>query len=382
VLNYLLVPFVGLPHFGFLRLFQWITFRAAGAAVSAILLTWIVGPGIMRRLRRMRLHQVIREGTPDAHQQKGRTPTMGGLIILGSTLISTLLWARLDNRYVLIAMISMAWMGAIGFWDDYLKLKQKLAGKKNTGLVESYKLAGQVTLGFAVGYYLWKHPLSNLPGASTTLPFYKYILIVPLTAGLGWLYVLFVTFVMTGASNAVNVTDGLDGLAAGASIMVFGAYTLMGIWQSNQACGSPREAGSGCYLVRDPLDLALLAAILSAALVGFLWWNTSPAKIFMGDTGSLAIGGAVAGFAILSRTELLLGIVGGLFVLITLSVIIQVGYFKATGGKRVFKMAPLQHHFELKGWAEVTVVVRFWILGGLFVAAGLGIFYAEWVVLL
>ena len=146
MLNYLLVPFVGLPHFGFLRLFQWITFRAAGAAVSAILLTWIVGPGIMRRLRRMRLHQVIREGTPDAHQQKGRTPTMGGLIILGATLISTLLWARLDNRYVLIAMISMAWMGAIGFWDDYLKLKQKLAGKKNTGLVESYKLAGQVIL--------------------------------------------------------------------------------------------------------------------------------------------------------------------------------------------------------------------------------------------
>ena len=146
MLNYLLVPFVGLPHFGFLRLFQWITFRAAGAAVSAILLTWIVGPGIMRRLRRMRLNQVIREGTPDAHQQKGRTPTMGGLIILGATLTSTVLWARLDNRYVLIAMISMAWMGAIGFLDDYLKLKQKLAGRKNTGLVEKYKLAGQVTL--------------------------------------------------------------------------------------------------------------------------------------------------------------------------------------------------------------------------------------------
>ncbi|HEX9383811.1 MAG TPA: phospho-N-acetylmuramoyl-pentapeptide-transferase, partial [Gemmatimonadaceae bacterium] len=185
MLNYLLVPFVGLPHFGFLRLFQWITFRAAGAAVSAILLTWIVGPGIMRRLRRMRLNQVIREGTPDAHQQKGRTPTMGGLIILGATLTSTVLWARLDNRYVLIAMFSMAWMGAIGFLDDYLKLKQKLAGRKNTGLVEKYKLAGQVTLGFAVGYYLWKYPLSSLPGASTTLPFYKYILIVPLTAGMG-----------------------------------------------------------------------------------------------------------------------------------------------------------------------------------------------------
>jgi phospho-N-acetylmuramoyl-pentapeptide-transferase len=163
------------------------------------------------------------------------------------------------------------------------------------------------------------------------------------------LFVVWSNLIVTAATNGVNLTDGLDGLAAGASIMVFGAYTLMGIWQSNQACGSPREAGSGCYSVRDPLDLALLAAIMSAALVGFLWWNTSPAKIFMGDTGSLAIGGAIAGFAILSRTELLLGIIGGLFVLITLSVIIQVGYFKATGGKRVFKMAPLQHHFELQG---------------------------------
>ena len=196
------------------------------------------------------------------------------------------------------------------------------------------------------------------------------------------LFVLWSNLIITAATNGVNLTDGLDGLAAGASIMVFGAYTLMGIWQSNQSCGSPRQAGCGCYIVRDPLDLALLAAILSAALVGFLWWNTSPAKIFMGDTGSLAIGGAVAGFAILSRTELLLAFIGGLFVLITLSVIIQVGYFKITKGKRFFKMAPLQHHFELKGWAEVTVVVRFWILCGLFVAAGLGIFYAEWVVLL
>ena len=196
------------------------------------------------------------------------------------------------------------------------------------------------------------------------------------------LFVLWSNLIVTAATNGVNLTDGLDGLAAGAAVMVFGAYTLMGIWQSNQACGSPRETGGGCYSVRDPLDLALLAAIMSAALVGFLWWNTSPAKIFMGDTGSLAIGGAIAGFAILSRTELLLGIIGGLFVLITLSVIIQVGYFKITGGKRVFKMAPLQHHFELQGWAEVTVVVRFWILGGRFVAVGLGIFSAEWVVLL
>ncbi|HEX9248281.1 MAG TPA: phospho-N-acetylmuramoyl-pentapeptide-transferase, partial [Gemmatimonadaceae bacterium] len=301
MLNYLLVPFVGLPHFGFLRLFQWITFRAAGAAVSAILLTWIVGPGIMRRLRRMRLNQVIREGTPDAHQQKGRTPTMGGLIILGATLTSTVLWARLDNRYVLIAMISMAWMGAIGFLDDYLKLKQKLAGRKNTGLVEKYKLAGQVTLGFAVGYYLWKYPLSTLPGASTTLPFYKYILIVPLTAGMGWFYVLFVTFVMTGTSNAVNVTDGLDGLAAGltaiaALTFAFYAYVVGRVDASQYL---------QIYFLRGSGELTVFCAALMGACIGFLWYNTHPAEVFMGDTGSLALGGALAAVAILLKSEFL-----------------------------------------------------------------------------
>ncbi|MEX2111376.1 MAG: phospho-N-acetylmuramoyl-pentapeptide-transferase [Gemmatimonadaceae bacterium] len=368
MLNYLLVPFTDLPNFGWLRLFQFISFRSAGAAVTALLITFIVGPIIIRRLKRMRLHQVIREGTPDAHQQKGRTPTMGGLIILGATLISTLLWARLDNKYVLLAMVSMLWMGAIGFWDDYLKLKQKLAGRKNTGLVEGYKLAGQVTLGFALGYYLWKHPLSALPGASTTLPFYKYILIVPLTAGLGWLYVLFVTFVMTGASNAVNMTDGLDGLAAGLvaiAALTFGFYAyVVGRVDASEYLQ--------VYYLRGSGELTVFCMALMGACIGFLWYNTHPAEVFMGDTGSLALGGALAVVSVLLKSEFLLVLIGAVFVAEMVSVILQRFVFKYRKQRygleyarehRVFKRAPLHHHFEVKGWDEAQVVVRFWILG-------------------
>jgi phospho-N-acetylmuramoyl-pentapeptide-transferase len=199
VLNYLLVPLV--RDFGFLRIFNYISFRAAGAAVTSLIVTFIIGPLIIARLRRMRLHQVIREGTPDSHQDKRRTPTMGGLIILSATLIPTLLWAKLNNRYVLIAMFVMLWMGFIGFFDDFLKLKQRQAGAKNTGLIESYKLIGQASIGIALGWYLWHFPLSTLPGASTTLPFYKYILVVPTVA---WRYVLSVTFVLAGTRNAVH----------------------------------------------------------------------------------------------------------------------------------------------------------------------------------
>ncbi|HEU4746890.1 MAG TPA: phospho-N-acetylmuramoyl-pentapeptide-transferase [Gemmatimonadaceae bacterium] len=368
MLNYLLVPFQDLPHFGWMRLFQYITFRSAGAAVTALLITFLVGPVIITRLKRMRLHQVIREGTPDAHQQKGRTPTMGGLIIIGATLISTLLWARLDNKYVLLAMVSMLWMGAIGFLDDYLKLKQKLAGRKNTGLVEGYKLAGQVTLGFALGYYLWKFPVSALPGASTTLPFYKYILIVPLTAGLGWLYVLFVTFVMTGASNAVNVTDGIDGLAAGltaiaALTFAFYAYVVGRVDASEYL---------HVYYLRGSGELTVFCVALMGACIGFLWYNTHPAEVFMGDTGSLALGGALAVVSVLLKSEFLLLLVGAVFVAEMISVILQRFVFKYRKRRygieyarehRVFKRAPLHHHFEVKGWDEAQVVVRFWILG-------------------
>ena len=188
---------------------------------------------------------------------------------------------------------------------------------------------------------------------------------------------LLILLMIAATSNAVNLTDGLDGLATGASAAVFGAYTLVNIWQNNQSCAL--TPGNTCYEVRDPLDLAIISAALTGACVGFLWWNAAPAKIFMGDTGSLALGGALAGLAILTRTELLLVLLGGLFVTQTLSVILQVGYFRISGGRRMFRMAPLHHHFELKGWDEITVVIRFWIIAILFMAAGMGVFYAEWV---
>lgn len=366
MLNYLLVPFV--KQFGFLRIFNYISFRAAGAAVTALLVSFIVGPIIIRRLRRMRLHQVIREGTPDSHREKKRTPTMGGLIVLTATLIPTILWAKLSNAYVLLAMIVMLWMGFIGFTDDYLKLKQRQMGKKNTGLIEGYKLIGQIVAGLALGWYIWKYPLSTLPGASTTLPFYKYILIVPATAALGWLYVLFVTFVLTGTSNAVNITDGLDGLAPGlvaiavATLAVF-AYVIGRIDAS---------AYLQVYYLRGAGELTVFCAAVLGACIGFLWFNAHPAQVFMGDTGSLALGGALGVVAILLKSEFLLLLVGGVFVAEMMSVIIQrlvYKYHKRRYGNeyaqahRVFRLAPLHHHFEQGGWDEAQVVVRFWILG-------------------
>ena len=367
MLNYLLTPLV--KYFGFLRIFNYISFRAAGAALSALLLTFVFAPAIIRRLRSMKLHQVIREGTPDSHQEKKTTPTMGGLIILVATFIPTLLWARLSNRYVLIAMFSMLWMGIIGFLDDYLKLKQRLLGRKeNTGLVEKYKLAGQLTLGLALGYSLWHFPISTLPGASTTLPFYKYLLIVPASAGLAWVYVLFVTFVITGATNAVNITDGLDGLAAGLTaiaILTFAIFAyVIGRYDASQYLQ--------LFYLRGAGELTVFCAAIMGACIGFLWYNTHPAQVFMGDTGSLALGGALGAVAILLKSEFLLVLVGGVFVAEMSSVIIQRVVFKYRRKRhgleyaqknRVFRRAPLHHHFEIGGWDEAQVVVRFWILG-------------------
>ncbi len=361
-------------------------------AGMALLFAFVGTPLFIRLLVRKSYGQFIRDDGPTSHHTKRGTPTMGGTVVVLSVLASyglthLIMWL-LNPRSpgptvsAMLLLFLMVGMGLVGFLDDFIKISKQ----RSLGLDAKAKLILQAAVGIIFAVLALNFPNADgVTPASTQISLVRDIPWLDLAFGgtvVGAiLFVLWSNLIVTAATNGVNLTDGLDGLAAGASVMVFGAYTVMGIWQNNQACGSPRQTG-GCYVVRDPLDLALLAAILSAALVGFLWWNTSPAKIFMGDTGSLAIGGAVAGFAILSRTELLLAFIGGLFVLITLSVIIQVGYFKITKGKRFFKMAPLQHHFELKGWAEVTVVVRFWILGGLSVAAGLGIFYAEWVVLL
>ena len=363
MLNYLLVPLV--KDFGFLRIFNYISFRAAGAAVTALLVAFVVGPAIIRRLRRMRLHQVIREGTPDSHQEKRRTPTMGGLIILAATLIPTILWAKLNNRYVLIAMFVMLWMGFIGFTDDFLKLKQRQAGKKNTGLIEGYKLLGQISIGFALGWYLWQFPLSTLPGASTTLPFYKYILIVPTV---GWLYVFFVTFVLTGTSNAVNITDGLDGLAAGLTAIAVLTLALFAYVIGRIDASAYLQV----FYLRGAGELTVFCAAIMGACIGFLWYNAHPAQVFMGDTGSLALGGALGAIAILLKSEFVLLLVGGVFVAEMISVIAQRVTFKVlrkmkgleyAQSHRVFRLAPLHHHFEKGGWDETQVVVRFWILG-------------------
>ena len=363
MLNYLLVPLVS--DFGFLRIFNYISFRAAGAAVTALLVSFIVGPLIIRRLRRMRLHQVIREGTPDTHQEKKRTPTMGGLIILAATLIPTFLWAKLNNRYVLIAMFVMLWMGFIGFVDDFLKLKQRQAGKKNTGLIEGYKLFGQFSIGIALGWYLWHFPLSTLPGASTTLPFYKYILIVPTFA---WVYVLFVTFVLAGTSNAVNITDGLDGLAAGLTAIAVLTLALFAYVIGRIDASAYLQV----FYLRGAGELTVFCAAIMGACIGFLWYNTHPAQVFMGDTGSLSLGGALGVIAILLKSEFVLLIVGGVFVAEMVSVILQRFVFKINRrlrgleyaqSHRVFRLAPLHHHFEKGGWDESQVVVRFWILG-------------------
>jgi phospho-N-acetylmuramoyl-pentapeptide-transferase len=368
VLHYFLVPLA--RHFRVLNIFTYISFRAVGAAVTSLLLSFIVGPIILRALARQSVHQVVREGTPESHAGKGSTPTMGGLIILFSSLISVVLWGRfsLSHPYLLVAIFITLWMGAIGLLDDYLKLQQKKRGEKNRGLIERYKLAGQVVAGLALGWYLWQHPLSpNLSGASTTLPFFKYV-IVDWALGWAWVYPLFTTFVLTGTSNAVNITDGLDGLAAGLLAISFGTFAIF-----SYIIG--RVDYSRFLLVfylQDSGELTVFCLAMVGALIGFLWFNTHPAQVFMGDTGALALGGALGAVAILLKSEFVLAIVGAVFVAEMMSVILQRFVFKYRRSRRglayaqahrVFRRAPLHHHFEELGWKETQVVVRFWILG-------------------
>lgn len=367
MLYYLFVPLV--REYTFLNVFNYITFRAAGAAVTALVLSFILGPIILRALRRAAVHQVVREGTPDSHATKGTTPTMGGLIILFCAGVSVLMWARLTSRYTLIALLVTAWMAGIGFWDDILKLRQKRAGQKNQGLVERYKLAGQVIAGVCLGLYLWQLPLSpNLPGASTTLPFYKYVLVVPLSASFEWLYVLFTTFILVAVSNAVNLTDGVDGLAAGLSAIAFATFAVFAYVIGR----TDTSRYLGVFYLINAGELTVFCAAIVGALIGFLWYNAYPAQVFMGDTGSLALGGGLGVVAILLKSEFLLLFVGFVFMAETFSVIGQRVLFKYRRKRygleyaqkhRLLLRAPLHHHYEVKGWSEPQVVVRFWIIG-------------------
>ncbi|WP_370892365.1 phospho-N-acetylmuramoyl-pentapeptide-transferase [Janibacter sp. GXQ6167] len=351
------------------------------AATVSLVVALLGTPAFIKFLVKKGYGQFIRDDGPTSHHTKRGTPTMGGTVIIGATvmayLVAHLVTWELPTASGLLVLFLMAGLGAVGFADDYIKISKQ----RSLGLRSGQKLIGQTLVGVIFAGLALQFPNDAFrTPASTHISFVRDTALDLAFAGplLGFvLFLLWANLMIAGTSNGVNLTDGLDGLATGASVMVFASYVLIAIWQFNQNCQV--NPSIKCYDVRDPLDLAVVAAGGMGACFGFLWWNGSPAKIFMGDTGSLALGGALAGLAILTRTEILIVILGGLFVTITLSVIIQVGFFKATG-KRVFRMAPLQHHFELLGWQEVTIVIRFWIIAGLFVALGLGLFYAEWVV--
>lgn len=335
-----------------LNLFRYITSRAAAAAVTALVISIIFGPLFLRLLHRYQVKEKIREEGPSTHKKKEGTPTMGGVMILFAVLIPTLLWADLANRFVLLILMVTVWMGTIGFMDDYLKAKKKQA----RGLVGRKKLVGQVTCGLLFGLLLYYFPPGGVFSSDTSIPFFKNYMLK-----LGVLYIPFIICVITGTSNAVNLTDGLDGLAIGLSAFCFIAFAGL-TYVSGRADFSSYLAieylpGSG--------ELAVYCAAVIGASMGFLWFNAPPAQVFMGDTGALALGGALGAIAILIRKELLLVIVGGVFVAEAMSVILQVVSYRLRA-KRIFKMAPLHHHFELLGWQESKVVVRFWIVGAIF----------------
>ena len=329
---------------------------------------------LIRILAKKGYGQIIRDDGPSTHHIKHGTPTMGGIIFILAAflgyLFAHLITATSVTVSAILVMGLVLALGLIGFLDDWLKVSRQ----NSRGLKGRYKLTGQAISAGIFGYlglqFVDKDsltPISQyLSGVRETSIFLGSVLAI-----------LLIILMVMSSSNAVNLTDGLDGLATGAAIMTFLSFVLIGVWEFGQSCGV--DSSASCYAVRDPLDLAVLAAAFAGGCTGFLWWNTAPAKIFMGDTGSLALGGAIAAFAATLRVQLLLIPLGGLFVIITLSVLIQTIYFKATGGKRIFRMAPLHHHFELKGWEQITIVIRFWIIAGLSVALGLGLFYAQWV---
>jgi len=343
------------------NLFRYITFRAAYATLTALLISFFIGPYIIRRLSVWHIQEKIRRDGPQTHLAKEGTPTMGGLIILLAVVLPTLLWADLTNRYIHLILFSTIWMGVIGFIDDYLKAVKHLPN----GLVAKRKLIGQVTFGLILGAILYFWPLSAQFHTQTSLPFLKNWVI-----DFGVFYIPFVILVTTGASNALNLTDGLDGLAIG--IVATCAFAFAGM--SYVSGRSDYSSYLNIMYLNGSGELTVfLGAVLGAAL-GFLWFNAHPAKVFMGDTGSLALGGALSATAILLKKEIQLLIVGGVFAAEALSVIIQVTSYKLRGGKRVFLMAPLHHHFELKGWPESLVVVRFWIVSAMLALLSLSTF--------
>jgi len=341
-------------HFIAFNVFKYITFRSAYAAAAALAVSFLLGPYVIRRLSEFRVRQVIRAQGPATHFDKEGTPTMGGLLIVAAIVVPTLLLGDLTNRYVLIAVLSTLWLGAVGFLDDYLLVIKKLPN----GLLGRYKLIAQFVLGIGIGLVLYYLPPEGaLSRTETNIPFLKDTF---LDFRYGFLYVPFVALVVTGASNAVNLTDGLDGLVSGMVCMAAMAFAglsyISGHVKFSEYLNIPYLEGSG--------ELTVYCAAIVGASLGFLWFNCHPAQVFMGDTGALALGGSLGTLAVLIKREFLLVVVCGIFVAEALSVIIQVVSYK-TRRKRVFKMAPIHHHFELMGWPESKVVVRLWIVSAL-----------------
>jgi phospho-N-acetylmuramoyl-pentapeptide-transferase len=356
------------------------------AAAVAFIISLFGTPLAIRVFTALKAGQPIRAVGPASHQGKKGTPTMGGVAFIVATVLAYVAGhialttlpseqiAQVDPTMTGLVLLGLfVFCGAVGFLDDFLKVRKR----NSSGLSAKGKLLGQLLVGGGLGIAALYVPSTNgQTVASEHISFIRDISF--LDVGKVGSVLVFV-FVIMSMSNGVNLTDGLDGLATGASILVLGAYALIGFWQYRHWCGDTTYAANPsnyCYEVRDPLEVALIAAAAAGACVGFLWWNTSPARIFMGDTGALGLGGLIGGLAMATRTTLLSIIIGGLFVIITMSVVIQIISFKTTG-KRVFRMSPLQHHFELAGWSEVNIVVRFWIVAGICVAIGLGLFYSD-----
>jgi len=356
MLYLLLVPHA--EDFALLNVFRYLTFRTGGAILTALVVSFVLGPGIIRMLKsRQHGGQPIRDDGPESHiLSKRGTPTMGGFLILFALVVSTLLWADLSNRFVWVALLVTIGFGAIGFLDDY----RKVIHRNSRGLPGRAKLILQIAIG--VSAVIWVNQLTPVELQNTlTVPFFKMVLI-----DLGWMFVVFAVFVIIGASNAVNLTDGLDGLAIVPVMIAAGVFALIAYLVGNTVFASYLQI----HYVPGAGELAVFCGALGGAGLGFLWFNAPPARVFMGDTGSLALGGALGAISVITKHEMVLAIVGGLFVLEAVSVIVQVISFKLTG-KRVFRMAPLHHHFEKLGWAEPTIVIRFWIIASILALIGL-----------